>query len=389
MNHAIQRILVVEPKWTGHYAGFAARVAEGLRLTGRSVTLALTASGPDETTGITEVVEEAFADRLDIRRTLGPLPRGFSPITERGGELEWHTIESEIEQARADVVVAPSADAIACTRDAPDRCRRSGVPLVGCIHNARLGYRGHGPRFLLRREWMRRRLARCGMTLGTLDPVAVEAGRRIPLHPLPHPASGTPGPDVPDSMADLEDRIGDRRVILAIGEHSLRKGTDRIVAHWPEPAPDDAVLVVAGRRCAAVDEALGRRTGDVEASRILDIPRTLSGGEFDWLVHRADVVTAVYQQHVGISGIVAEAAASGTAVLGSAEGGIGRQIQAHGLGQTIRSRDDRALAEALARAAIDDPEVDETRRTAFAREGRDPAFGQAWLRLLDLAKRDR
>ena len=89
------------------------------------------------------------------------------------------------------------------------------------------------------------------------------------------------------------------------------------------------------------------------------------------------------------SGIVAEAAASGTAVLGSAEGGIGRQIQAHGLGQTIRSRDDRALAEALARAAIDDPEVDETRRTAFAREGRDPAFGQAWLRLLDLARRDR
>ena len=53
----------------------------------------------------------------------------------------------------------------------------------------------------------------------------------------------------------------------------------------------------------------------------------------------------------------------------------------------VCSRD--ALAEALARAAIHDPAVDETRRTAFAREGRDPAFGQAWLRLLDLAERGR
>ena len=71
------RILVVEPKWTGHYAGFAGLVADALREAGESVTLSLTRSGPNETTGIPEQVESELGDRLAIRRSLEPLPGGF------------------------------------------------------------------------------------------------------------------------------------------------------------------------------------------------------------------------------------------------------------------------------------------------------------------------
>lgn len=323
MNRDGCRILVVEPKWTGHYAGFAGLVADALREVRESVTLSLTRSGPNETTGIPEQVESELGDRLAIRRSLEPLPGGFSPLSNAGGEREWGAIATEVRALRPEVVLFPSADALACAKSSRQRIRALGLPAAGCIHNARFGYGGRGLCFMLRREWMRHRLRHGGMTLGSLDPVASAAFGPEQLRLLPLPLS-QPTPERP--REDIERRLGERRIVLAIGEHSRRKGTERLVEAWPDPAPSSAALVIAGRRWEGVDRALAGRTEDLANDRILEIDRTLSAGEFRWLLHRADVVTGVYPAQVGISGVLIEAAGEGTAVLGSQEGGIGRMV---------------------------------------------------------------
>ena len=375
-----RRILVLEPKWTGHYPMFAALVADALRGAGASTTLCLTRSGRDETGGIPELAEAEVGGRVEVRRTLAEIPRGYSMPNEADGTLEWSVIEEGIDAADADVILLPSGDALACAREAPMKIRRHGIPVAACIHNARFGYHGRGTRFMLRREWMRWRMRRCGMALGTLDPIAFEAGKSIPMQLLPLPIRNQTLPDHSSSLIEeIARRIGGRRVVLAIGEHSIRKGTDRIVASWPAPAPTDAALVIAGSRSPIVDKAIEARRSDVEAGRIIDIDQVLSSEEFEWLVERADVGTTVYRNHVGISGIVHDAAAAGTAVLGSEEGGIGRLIADHHLGVTIPSDDDQALARALAGIAIETPRVDEHKRQAFVDTCRGASLGKAWL----------
>ena len=384
---ALRQILVLEPKWTGHYPMFASLVADALRTTAGKVTLSLTRATRDVTGGIPDFAEIEVADRVEVRRSLGVIPSGYCPLTEAGGSEEWSAVENEIQALNPDLVVVPSADAICCARETPMKVRRFGIPIAGCMHNARLGYRGRGPRFLLRREWMRWRMRRCGMTLGTVDPVAVDSGKSIPLHLLPLPiANRGPTGEKPGLIRELEDRIAGRRMILAIGEHSRRKATDRIVASWPDPAPKDAVLVIAGRRSAEVVDAIQARRHDVEAGWIIDIDRTLSTPEFDGLLARADVVTAVYQGHIGVSGVVIEAAATGTAVLGCMDGGIGRTIVDHGLGAVIPNNQ-QALAKALVDVSKENPDVDELKRSAFIDSCRGDALERAWREFIEISVR--
>ena len=384
---AHRQILILEPKWTGHYPMFAALVADALQSATARVTLSLTRSPRDQTGGIPELAEAEIADRVEVRRNLDEIPSGYSPLTEAGGSLEWSVIEKEIEAVDPDLILIPSADALACARESRSQARRFGIPIAGCIHNSRFGYHGQGVRFQLRREWMRWRMRRCGMTLGTLDPIAVDSGRSIPLHLLPMPiATREIAAEPPALIQEVRERIGDRRMILAIGEHSRRKATDRIVASWPDPAPEHAVLVIAGRRSPEVDKAIEARRSDVEANRIIDIDRILGTSEFDALIEQADVVTAVYHGHVGISGVVIEAAAQGTAVLGCSDGGIGRQIRDHGLGAVVPTNQE-ALADALAEIAKADPRVDDAKRQAFVDSCRGEALGRAWKKLLDISAR--
>lgn len=368
------RILIIEPKWTGHYPMFAGLVADAIQVAGGSVTLSMTRSNPSETGGLPELVETALADRVEIRRSLGELPGGFSPVNRVGGSREWAVVDEEIEALRPDAVLFPSADALACTRSIRDH---AGFRMAGCLHNARLGYGGQGPRFMLRREWMRHHLQRSQMTLGSVDPLPVEASRSPKIHLLPHPlARREDYSSPPSSLRDIDARIGSRRMVLVIGEHSTRKATERIVNAWPDSVHSEAVLMVAGRRVPAVNEAIQVRGKD---DRILDLDQILSTAEFHALLHRADVVTAVYPGHVGISGVVIEAAGCDSAVLASAEGGVGRLVTRHGLGTTVASRSEPALARALERVAMTDPPVDVARRQAFVDSCRGEGLGHRWM----------
>ena len=376
------KILVVEPKWTGHYPMFAALTAEALRTLSPSVTLSLTVESCDEPGFMAGLAATSVTDRIEVRRSLPNLPGGYSMVTDAGGRLEWSLIAEEVASIKPDMIVLPSADAVACVRPANRPRQITAANIAGCVHGARFGYGGRGLRFFLRREWMRRRWRQSGIHLGSMDPVAVENRGSLPLRLLPHPRSTRAESPTGSRSLPLNEQFGNRRVILAIGEHSNRKRTDRMILGWPDPAPENAVLVVAGRRGAEVDAALASRRRDLESGRIVSIDRTLSTAEFDGLLARADVATAVYEQHVGISGVVFEAARLGTAVLASEEGGIGHMVREHGLGRVIPSADDAVLAAALSDAAAEDPRTNPGLRHAFVKTGSETSVAEAWQRLI-------
>ncbi|MAD79187.1 MAG: hypothetical protein CMJ51_07450 [Planctomycetaceae bacterium] len=376
------KILVVEPKWTGHYPMFAALTAEALRTLSPSVTLSLTVESCDEPGCMAGLAAASVTDRVEVRRSLPNLTGGYSPVTEAGGRLEWSLIAEEVARIKPDMIVLPSADAVACVRPGRRPSQINAATIAGCVHGARFGYGGRGLRFLLRREWMRRRWRQSGIHLGSMDPIAVRNRGSLSLRILPHPLSMRSESPTASRSLPLNEQFGKRRVILAIGEHSNRKRTDRLILGWPDPAPENAVLVVAGRRGAEVDDALESRRGDLESGRIVSIDRTLSTPEFDGLLERADVTTAIYQQHVGISGVVFDAARLGTAVLASQEGGIGHMVKEHGLGRVIPSADDAVLAAALADVASEDPRTNPALRDAFVKTGSKASVAEAWERLI-------
>ncbi|MAC18804.1 MAG: hypothetical protein CMJ23_03825 [Phycisphaerae bacterium] len=388
MQFDTSRILVVEPKWTGHYSMYAASVADALGMLNTSVTLSLPDESCDEPGYMAGLAAASTSDRVEVRRSLPNLPGGYSHLTEAGGRLEWSLMAEEIARVKPDVIVLPSADALACV---PRRLlpREIIAPnTVGCVHNARFGYGRRGLKFLLRREWMRRRWRQSGIHLGSMDPVAITNRGALPLQLLPHPLSKRSTSPARSDLLPLTKEFEARRVVLAIGEHGTRKGTDRMIFAWPDPAPENAVLVIAGRRGAEVDAALASRSRDLESGRIISIDRTLSTDEFDDLLERADVATTVYPQHVGISGVVAEAALQKTAVLASEEGGIGQIVKQHGLGRVIPSNDDQVLAAALADVAAEDPPTNPVLRDAFVESGSRSSVGEAWRRLISEAGRD-
>ena len=388
MHFDASRILVVEPKWTGHYPMYAALVADALGALSSSVTLSLTRESSEEPGCMAGLAAAATSGRVEVRRSLPNLPGGYSRFTEAGGRLEWSLIAEEIARIKPDVIVLPSADAVACVhpRNLP---REITTPIAaGCVHNARIGYSQRGLKFLLRREWTRRRWRQSGIHLGSMDPIAVINRGSLPLQLLPHPLPKRSISPATSRSLPLNEEFGGRRVVLAIGEHSTRKGTDRVIRAWPDPAPEAAALVVAGRRGAEVDAALASRSRTLDSGRIISIDRTLSTEEFDGLLERADVAITVYPRHMGTSGVVAEAALRETAVLASEEGGIGHMVRKHGLGRVIPSNDDLVLAAALADVAAEDPPTNSALRDAFVKTGSRSSVAEAWKRLISGAAHD-
>ena len=358
------RILVLEPKWTGHYPNFAAMAALALLEKNHDVTLCLTSAGEDLTGGIPEQAEQAVRHRLEVRRSLPVIPKGYVPMQRAQGEQELDLLLPEIRAMNPDHVVLPSVDAIAFACGTGRRGKDlQDTPTFGCLHDAYIGHGGRGFRFAARRMLARLAFRRCGLSLGTVDPVAAAAGRTIGIRLLTHhPPIGQPDPggETPDLGLT---RPG--RVVLVAGEHSPRKGTDRIIRAWPSPCPANATLLVAGRCGGQVRQALAERQADVDAGGIVVLDQVLDNNTFRACFAAADCTVAVYPKPGPISGIVLQAAGMNLPVLGSREGALGLAIKHGGLGETIASDSDAILEQAMARVAESDPVVDSRQREAF------------------------
>lgn len=380
------RILVAEPKWTGHHLFFARDVATALAATGHEVILAVTASDTESPRRLAGLATTGLAEaRIEVRRTLAGPEGGFSRIDDRCGALEVDSVSREILDTRPDRVVLPSGDAAAFLlgggAPAHDLLRSEGAHLV--LHQPYVGYGGRGIRFALRRRHIQGRLRRNKARLAAIDHRISDAmGPRHPVSLLP--AHATPPIDVTKDEARRRFDIDhDRPVFLAAGEHSDRKGTDRLIDAWPSKT--DGTLLVVGRCSEGVRSRIATRRADLDAGRIRVFDGTVDDETYAAAFKACDVVTVCYPRHFGASGILCSAAQAGTPILGSDYGYVGDCIRSFGLGTTIDCRDPEALAAGLAEGLRDAPELDPIRSRPY-REFHTPESFRRHVQMLVLGR---
>ena len=360
------RILVAESKWTGHHLFFARYVAEAMTSPDHEVILAVTASNAASPHRMIEIATEGVTGSgVEIRRSLTGPEAGYARIDDRNGGIEVDTISAEVAATRPDRVVVPSADAVGFFLGgqsiAHDLLRSKATRLI--LHQPYVGYGGRGFRFALRREFIRHRLRKTVAGLAALDHrITRSMGSRHPVSILPN----IPQTNAVVSVSDARCRFGidhDQTVFLAAGEHSERKGTDRLVDAWP--AESKGTLLIVGRCSEKVRSAVARRPKDLDAGRIRMFDEVLDESTYAAAFHACDVVTACYQHHFGVSGILHAAAQVKRPILGSDYGYIGDCIRAFGLGSVVDCRDSDALAAALREGLRQPPALDPIRSRPF------------------------
>ena len=367
------RILVAEPKWTGHHLPIARVLASTLRGAGHEVVLAVTVSDDEVARRMTEVATaDVESEGIELRRSLRGPPIGWSRIGDSDGRIEVNAISGEIERTSPDRVVVPSGDATVFHLGGGGIAHEllDSEEARFLLHQPYVGYRGRGLRFAVKRELIRRRLRRSRGGLAGLDHrIGLSLGKRNPVTLLPAP---------PVAVAELPRRAArtrfgiddDRQVFLAIGEHSTRKGTERLVEAWP--ADGSGTLLLVGRCSSEVRESIASRPTEVASGAIRVVDEVVDGETYAAAFHACDVVTACYPRHFGASGILTTALLLDRPILGSDYGYIGDCIESFGLGTTVDCMDPEALGASIRRSLEEPPVIDPTHSRAF-REFHAPA----------------
>jgi glycosyltransferase involved in cell wall biosynthesis len=212
------------------------------------------------------------------------------------------------------------------------------------------------------------RILRSGylQNLFCLDPVAVEYLEQWPsktniLH-LPDPVQ-----ICNDSPSQLE-RLGKslsidsgRQVFLLFGAISERKGIYQLleaVRTLPPNLCQKLSLLLIGRIDPQEKEGFKARIAEISQSlpvQIICRDEFVSDRQMRLYFRIADVILAPYQRHVGMSGILVQAAAAEKPVLSSDYGLMGEITRRYSLGLTVDSTVPSEIAEGLTRFLLESP----------------------------------
>ncbi|OLP20495.1 hypothetical protein BST81_00260 [Leptolyngbya sp. 'hensonii'] len=205
-----------------------------------------------------------------------------------------------------------------------------------------------------------------------LDPFAVRhfqtRGDHHVIH-LPDPVSVQPAivqPELQEQQELLKRSLGvapERRVLLLFGALTKRKGivqlldVDAVALLTPEQAQQLCLLLVGEIRPgeqAVVDGKIAAIRNSLPV-QIITHYEFVSDASVTSYFQLADVVLAPYQRHVGMSGILLQAAAAQKPVLSSDYGLMGKLVRQHKLGLTVDSAVPARIAEGLARCLTEPP----------------------------------
>jgi len=214
----------------------------------------------------------------------------------------------------------------------------------------------------LREQWLWRRALghRQLKTLFTLDPLAVAPlrglGARANVVHLPDPVAMHP-PD-PAAVTQLRQTLGlapGRKIFLLFGALDQRKGIYPLLAalrQLPPVQQAQITLLVVGSMVNAERVALLAALAEFQrqsAVQLVAQDHFIPDEAIPHYFALADVVLALYQRHVGSSGLLLWAAAAGKAVLASDYGLLGELVRQHQLGLTVDSTAPGAIATGLCR----------------------------------------
>lgn len=214
-------------------------------------------------------------------------------------------------------------------------------------------------------------------TLFCLDPLAIEPiarlGDRDRLMHLPDPIELSDSDEF--SAAKLRANLGiepHRRIFLSFGRLSEgRKGIPQLVEAVALLSPDlqqQVCLLFVGEPNREQLAAWLTPIRQLATVQIVDLYGYVPEADVNAYFQLADVVLAPYQRHVGMSGILLQAAAANKPVLSSDYGLMGELIRRYGLGLAVDSTIPSEIAKGLTRLLVESPDnlVDRVKMREFA-----------------------
>jgi len=359
------QLLIFEPETMGHHPSYLRHLLRDWLDTHTRLTLV--------------VSPEFLRQHADVVQTTSEASVTWCPLT--AAELRWYTASKRSLLRRAGVewqlfcryAKKTKADhglimyvdrfqlPLALGLSLP--CPTSGIYFRPKLHYAKLtahhpakGERLHA----LREQWLWRRALRHAQlkTLFSLDPLAVAPLRKLAkstqvVH-LPDPVEMAPQSE--EAVMTLRHALGiapERRVFLLFGMIDRRKGIYQTLAalqQLPRTQQKQLTLLLVGR-LAEADKAntLTAVAALTQCSsvQIVVCEQFVDETQVQTYFAVADVVLALYQYHVGSSGILLRAAAAGKPVLASDYGLIGELVRRYLLGITVDSTQVKQIAEAI------------------------------------------
>lgn len=225
-------------------------------------------------------------------------------------------------------------------------------------------------------------------TLFSLDPFVIPHLRQLShqtqaVH-LPDPVE-VAAPVALSQVEALRQHLGieaGRRVLLLFGALTERKGVFPLLEALAELPPDCCqqicLLLVGESKIAAQIDAQLVKLRQAQPLQAIAHYQFVPEAAVQVYFHLADLVLAPYQRHVGMSGILLQAAAARKPVLSSDYGLMGAMVHRYGLGLAVDATRPAAIAEGICRFLRAAPGTvgDRDRMQALAEENSAHRFAQ-------------
>jgi glycosyltransferase involved in cell wall biosynthesis len=193
---------------------------------------------------------------------------------------------------------------------------------------------------------------------------------------------------LPQQIDNFKEKLGiasNRKVFLLFGTlYDSRKGLKQVleaVTALPLSLCQQITLLLAGQIEGTNDLSLQKQIEEISSSlpvQIIIQDKYIPEKEVSLYFQASDVILAPYQRHVGMSGIIVQAAAYQKPVLSSNYGLMGKIVNEWQLGLTIDSTIPAEIAEGLKRFILESPDklVDLKKMQAFALQNQADKFAE-------------
>jgi glycosyltransferase involved in cell wall biosynthesis len=357
------RLLFFDLNPSGHHAGYLHHLMLN-KPSAESIAAVSMVVSPDFLTQHAGIV--ADAEKNGIRVVTISAEENAQRLARKAGlaqaRAEWHLLVKYARQEQADEVLLMYFDHLqpAFFLSKPLPFDVSGILFRPSFHYADWG---QGPKTIreqlqsFRKKWLLRALlVRPELkNLFSLDPFAVQPinqwARRSVAHYLPDPVAtrNVSALKISELRQDL-DIEPSRRVALVFGLLDERKGIEPLMQAFAKMSAKEqanwCVLLVGPlteQMRAVIDTVLPTLT-NVQVIRRHEF---VADEVIQPFFAVADVVTVLYQQHVGMSAVLVRASAAGRPVLASGYGLVGQLVKTKQLGRIVDATNIDAIAEAL------------------------------------------
>lgn len=348
-------VLVFEPKFVGHFLGFAAATANAFAELGCHVTMLLPTQARDTEQAKIKLVN--LPDNVDVRFEID-VPKLYQKWV--NAKFETEALSIALDNIAVDHLVLPSGDFVltGLLKNAALRRRLKSLPGVDLVmHNCQQVYPELGVRQRCKciLDRLTVSLAK-GIRLLTVDPYATSSASVShmalygnPVQPLPHfrevPAN-------PPSMPEARRRLGlpsTGKILGSVGDLGRRKGTELLIHSFARSEPEQyQYLALFGLLSGTAKQALREHQSLVDSGQIIFRDSFVSNLDFEDFFYAMDALWAGFPHQVGIASTQLYAAEANRPVISSSYGAVGWLTEEFGLGRAFPGKLD-AMTQAISR----------------------------------------